>query len=187
MGITPKFVGITLGFCLVLASFLFFGRQQNTYNWLLFSGLIISLVSFVVILLEKHPFKSKIYTIVFVIVFIVVEQFLEPKLIETSFKTFINQHIEELNVINSILANKSNDIFILNEDVKDDSQILTDLEKKELISVKQKTGAYMISKTNDKIYYGLWGLLDVRIGIVYWIGKFEPTNNYKHLKGAWYN
>ena len=139
------------------------------------------------ILFGKHSLKSKIIAFVVVATIATVEQLLEPILIDTSYRTFIRQNENALTAVNQILAPKSGDIFISNDDIRDDSQLLTSSEKQRLIASKRKLGVYFISKSEKSIYFNLWGFLDVRLGISFWIDKSQPPSHYRHLTGAWYH
>jgi hypothetical protein len=187
MKISLKYVGILVGSFLVLSSFFFFGRHHNTYNTLLLSGIVTAFLSFAMIMFGKHSARSKFIAFVVVFLCAAIEQLLEPILIDASYKTFIKQNATALMEINRILGAKPGDIIILNEDIKDDSKLLTSMEKQRLIDSKQKLGVYLISKSDKSVYYGLWGFLDVRLGVSFWIDKLEPPSNYRHLTGAWYH
>ena len=186
MKISLKYVGILVGTLLILSSFFFFGRQHNTYDILLLFGILIAVLFFAMIMFGKHSARSKIIAFAVVVLCATGEQMLEPILIDASYKSFIRQHEMELTEINRILGPKSGDIIILNEDIRDDSKLLTSMEKQHLISSKKKLGVYLISKSDKSVYYGLWGFLDVRLGVSFWIDKLEPPSNYRHLTGAWY-
>lgn len=187
MKITIKYVGLIVGTILVVCSFLFFGRQHNTYDALVLSGFSLACISFAMIIFGKHSVRFKIIAVGIVVLCVTIEQLLEPILIDTSYKTFIRQNEMTLNEINHILASKSGDISIINENIRDDSRLLTSTDKQRLIASKQKLGVYLISKSDKSVYYGLWGFLDVRLGVSFWIDKLEPPSHYRHLTGAWYH
>ena len=101
-----KHIGLLIGVVLTFVSFLFFGRQQGTYQVLLICGLVTTLIFYLTILFGKGHLKTKIFWTVVVV--------------------------------------------------------------------------YIISKSDKGIYYGLWGFLDVRLGITYWTGIVKPDNKYQH-------
>ena len=63
---------------------------------------------------------------------------------------------------------------------------LTQTEKQRLLQEKEKLGTYMILKTDSTIYYGLWGFLDVRLGLTYSISGVQPKAQTRHLTGNWF-
>ncbi len=162
-----KFIGLTIALVLVLFSFLFFGRQQGTYQILLLAGLLFAFIFYLVVLFGKTSFKHKIFWTIIVLLAFLTQRFTEGYFIKSSYKIYINQHQQALTQINQILSNYKGDLFILNNELKDTLNILTPLEKQKVLTEKKKLNAYLISKTKNKIYYGLWGFLDVRLGITY--------------------
>jgi hypothetical protein len=83
------------------------------------------------------------------------------------------------------LIHKQGDITILNDSISKGVQ-LTTLESDKLREGRKKLGVYIISKSDNEIYYGLWGFLDVRLGITYLNDIKKPDNNYRHLTGNWF-
>ncbi|MCA0383040.1 MAG: hypothetical protein LCH58_12810 [Bacteroidetes bacterium] len=181
-----KFVGLLVGVALTFLSFLFFGRQQGTYQGLLIGGLITALTFYLVILFSKTNFKTKIFWTVILILFAVIQQLTEPLLIDTSYRIYIKTNKETLVEINKILTEVQGDITILNDTVSKTESINSfDIDK--LRVGQKKLGVYLISKSGNRIYYGLWGFLDVRLGITYFIDKTKPDNEYRHLTNNWYH
>ncbi len=78
-------------------------------------------------------------------------------------------------------------ISILNDEINDKMNLLSQSEKDSLVKLRQVLNVYTITKTKNGIYYGLWGFLDVRLGITYWTKSELPNENYSHLKGKWYH
>jgi len=186
MTLSFKHTGLLLGVVLTFGSFLFFGRQQGTYQILLICGLITALIFYLTILFDKGHLKTKIFSTFFIVLFAVVQQFTEPFLIDTSYQIYIRQNKNILTEINNILINKQGDITILNDSISKGDQ-LTTLESNKLWEGRKKLGVYIISKSDNEIYYGLWGFPDVRWGITYLTDKIEPDNNYRHLTGNWFH
>ena len=186
MTLSFKHIGLCIGVVLTFVSFLFFGRQQGTYQILNIGGLLAALIFYLTILFNKGHLKTKIFWTLVVIVCAVVQQLTEPFLIDTSYRVYISKNKNALTEINNILINKQDDITILNDSISKGDQ-LTILEKGKLREGQKKLGVYIISKSNNGIYYGLWGFLDVRLGITYLTDKVNPGNNYRHLTGNWFH
>jgi len=181
-----KHIGLLIGVVLTFVSFLFFGRQQGTYQVLLICGLLTALIFYLDILFGKCHVKTKIFWTVVVVLCVVVQQLTEPFLIDTSYRVYISQNKNILTEINNILINKQGDITILNDSISKGDQ-LTALESDKLREGQKKLGTYIISKSDKRIYYGLSGFLDVRLGITYWTGIVKPDNKYQRFTGNWFH
>ena len=181
-----KHYGLIAGLFLVIISFLFFGREQNLYQLLLIGGLLISLIFYLVILFSKGSVKSKIIWTIAIIFSVIIQRLSEPILIKSSYLIYLITHKSELTEVNQILSTKTVEISVLNDSVIDKSNILTAIEKEKLKKLRQNLHVYMISKTDKGVYYGLWGFLDVRIGLTYWTDLQKPDNYYRPLKENWY-
>jgi hypothetical protein len=181
-----KHYGLIIGLFLVVISFLFFGRAQNLYQLLLIGGLLISLIFYLVILFSKGSVKSKIIWTIAVVLSVIIQRLSEPILIKSSYLIYLATHKSELTEVNQILSTKTGDISVLNDSVIDKSNILTTIEKKKLGKLRQNLHVYMISKTDKGVYYGLWGFLDVRIGLTYRTDLKKPDNFYRPLTENWY-
>ena len=184
--VSLKHIGFLIGVVLTFVSFLFFGRQQATYQILLICGLLTALIFYLTILFGKGDLKTKIFWTVVVLVCGVVQQLTETFLIDTSYHIYISQNENVLTEINNILIAKQGDITILNDSISKVDQ-LTTLESDKLRKGRKKLGVYIISKSDNGIYYGFWGFLDVRLGITYLTDNSKPDNNYLHLTGNWYH
>lgn len=187
MKLSFKHIGLLIGICLVIVSFLFFGRRQGLYQILLICGLVISFIFLLAILFGKGNVKTKIFWISIVIFFVAFQRLTESILIDTSYRIYIRQNKNVLAAINSILLSKKSDITILNDSINDKNNLLKPYENQELIDGRKKLGVYFITKSDQGIYYGMWGFLDVRLGITYWTKNIKPDNNYRHLTGNWYH
>lgn len=181
-----KRIGLTLGLFSIIISFLFFGRDQGTYQLLLISGLLISLIFYLIILFGKGTIKSKIIWTLFIVLAVTIQWLTEPILIKSSYLIYLNDNEKDLIAVNNILKDKSDDITILNDNINDKMNLLSQSEKDSLIKLRQELNVYMIAKTENGIYYGLWGFLDVRHGITYWTKSEVASENYRHLKDKWY-
>jgi hypothetical protein len=182
-----KRIGLTLGLFSTIISFLFFGRDQGTYQLLLLSGLLISLIFYLTILFGKETSKSKIIWTLFIVLAVTIQWLTEPILIKSSYLIYLNGNEKELKAVINLLKDKSDDIIILNDNINDKMNLLSQAEKDSLVKLRQGLNVYMISKTENGIYYGLWGFLDVRLGITYWTKSEVPNENYRHLKDKWYH
>ena len=65
-------------------------------------------------------------------------------------------------------------------------QEFAELRHQKDLVIRNLLNAFLITKSKDEIFYSLWGFLDVRIGVAYWLGKEKPGQTYKHIKGNWY-
>lgn len=182
-----KHIGLTLGLFSTIISFLFFGRQQGTYQLLLLCGLFVSLIFYLTILFGKETTGSKLIWTIVIVIASTVQWLTEPILIKSSFLIYLNSNDKELTAVNNLLKNKPDDISILNDAVTDNRELLTQSEKDSLSKLRQKLDVFFIKKTDNGIYYGLWGFLDVRIGITYWTKSKKPNKSYKQLKDNWYH
>lgn len=181
-----KQIGLLSGVVLTFVSFLFFGRQQGAYQILNIGGLVTALIFYLTILFGKGHFKTKIVWTLVVVLCAVVQQLTEPFFIDTSYRLYINQNKNVLTEINNILINKQGEITILNDSISNGNQ-LTTLESDKIREGRKKLDVYIISKSDNGIYYGLWGFLDIRLGITYLTGKVKQDCNYRHLTGNWFH
>src|SRR5436853_6616984 len=107
MTVSFKHILLLIGVALVIFSFLFFGRQQDTYQVLLISGIVIATVPYLLILFGKVTLRAKLLWTAVVILCIVIQQLTEPVLINTSYRIFIKQNETTLADINKILDRTS--------------------------------------------------------------------------------
>ena len=188
MQASAKHIGLILGILTVLLSFLFFGRRQELYQLLLISGFLVSSVCFLWILFGSESIKSKLVWTGIVAVSIALNWGTEPFLVDASYSIYLKQHDEELAEVNEILKHKQGDIWILRDSIRaKNGQQISSIEKQRLRQEQEKLGAYMILKTDSTIYYGLWGFLDVRLGLTYSISGRQPNIEYRHLTDNWFH
>lgn len=176
-----------IGIALVFVSILFTGRQHGTYEILLLGGLATAFIFYLAILFGKGHLKAKFLWTALVVVCAALHQMMAPFFVDTSYRYYISQNRSTLAEINNILQHKQGDIFILNESITAKSDTLTFDEKEKLIEGKRELGVYMISKFDKGIYYGLWGFLDVRLGITYLQVQEQAVDRYRHLTGNWFH
>lgn len=181
-----KLIGLTLGLFSTIISFSFFVRQQGTYQILQLTGLIASLISYLTILLGKETAKSRIIWTVAILLAGTIQWLTKPLLIKGSYLIYLNTNDEKLVAVNNMLKDKSDEIHILNYNIIDKSNLLTLEEKESLARFRQELNVYMISKTDNGIYYGFWGFLDVSIGLTYWTKSNTPKEGMIQLKDKWY-
>ena len=171
----------------VLLSFLFFARNQDTYDLLLLSGLTITGVCFLWIILGKGATKEKLFWTGVIAFGILLNRLTESYFISTSYRIYLKQHDKELIKINDILKSKPGEIWILNDSITEKGHpSLSASEKQALLQERQKLGVYLILKQDSTIYYGLWGFLDVRLGLTYSISGELQNNELDHLTGNWF-
>ena len=82
---------------------------------------------------------------------------------------------------------KKGDIVLLNDSISSKGDQLTTFESNKLREGRKRLNVYLISKSDNGIYYGLWGFLDVRLGITYWTENKEPDIRYRHLTDNWFH
>lgn len=174
------------GICIALISFLYFGREQGTYLFILVSGLFIVAISILVILFKKDSIKNKLIWVGMLVFIVFIEPLVEPLLIKKSYNIFITQNLQSLTQINSILGSKSGEIWIsqdsgtfLFEDFNDD-------EAKQLRSLITYPKFTSINKNNKYIFYRTFSMLDVESGVYYFFHPPSTSTNHRHIFGNWY-
>jgi len=180
-----KRIGLIVGIALIFVSFLFFGRQQGIYQILSVSGFVIALAFFLSIILGKGPKKTKLIWTVVVILLAVIQHLTEPYLIDTSYRMYISGHKAVLDEINAMLMQKRGEVSVLGDSVSCREGTLNANEIAVLKEGREKLGVYIISSLDKGVYYGLWGFLDVRLGITYWLDG-DQGKQYRHLTGNWF-
>ena len=121
-----------------------------------------------------------------VILSVIIQRLSEPILIKSSYLIYLTTHKSELTEVNEILLTKTGEISVLGDSVIDRSNKLTTFEKAKLSKLRRHLHVYMISKSDEGVYYGLWGFLDVQIGLTYWTDLRKPDNHYRILTEDWY-
>ena len=186
MTFSLRHIFLLTGIAAVIISFLFFGRQQNTYNIILLLGLIVSLFSYLTILLKSDTIKNKIAWTFIVVIAIIVQRLTEPKLITESYKIFIRENYSHLTQLNDIVLKKTGDIFFIPNLDKQQKDIFSDTELKEIIQLTKELGISRIQKDTSKVFYETYGMLDVRIGVFYFYSDNNLKDRYKNITGSWY-
>ena len=135
----------------------------------------------------KDSLKRKLFWVGIVIFCGVIHLAVEPLLIECSYRIYLAQHRQELAFINNILSNKHAVISITSDSVNAKEEPISVLESMQLLKAKEEVGAYIIYKDEKMIYYGLWGFLDVRIGIAYSLSGKKTDGMRRHITGNWFH
>jgi hypothetical protein len=153
---------------------------------MLLGGLLASLIFYLTIIFGKETIKVKLVWTFIVLAAIIVQSLTESVLIKSSYFIYLFNHDKELMIVNNVLKDKQGFIHIFDDMIIDDKKVLSKLEKDSLFKLREKLKVIRILKTDNRIYYELWGLLDVRIGITYCINGEMPNGNYKKIKDKWY-
>ena len=175
---------LTFGIILIIFSFLFFGLSNGLYTTLLLSGLLISFLSFLLILLNDDP-THRWRWIAIIVAAMIIQQLSEPVLIRYSYKILIHQNDQLFTEINQIMQLKKSDVFYLKSSQKDSTKFTED-ENTRIRQLMDATNIHLISKDSAKVFYETYGMLDVRLGIFYFHGGNTPTKRFKHIEGNWY-
>ena len=186
MNLPIKHLGLIFALLSVICSFYFFGRKHDIYERMLIFGLLFSLIFFLIILISKGTRKSKFISFIIVLVGMLVNYFTETFLIKSSHLVFIEQNSSELNSVTSLLKNKTGEIYIFNDHIKQTDSTLTNTEKKELIKLRNQLDIYYITKNNNTIQFILCGFLDSHIGIAYNSKNTKPNENFRKIKDYWF-
>ena len=155
---------------------------------MLLAGLLVSFLCFLWIIFGRETTKSKLLWTGVIFLGVALNWLTESYFRDTSYRIYISQFELELGETNDILKNKPGEIWIMRDSItaKDGAQF-TPLEKQSLLQAGNKLGTYMILKKDSTIYYGLWGFLDVRLGVTFAISGRQPGDQYKHLTGNWFH
>jgi len=176
---------LLVGIIMVIVSFIFFSREDSIYLNILLTGLVLSIVGYVLILFKEKNVKLKIFWTLVVICGVAVQYVTEELLIKKSYGIFINKNYQVLGEANEIMNFKADGIYSLDSL---DLHIgkLNELEFSKLKALKEKAGVRFISKGDDRIFYCLSETIDIYNG-VYFINKIHENGpDFKHLKDKWY-
>src|SRR5689334_8120222 len=133
---------LIFGIILIIFSFLFFGLSNGLYSTLLLSGLLISFLSFLLILL-KDDHGQRWRWVIIIVVAMVIQQLSEPLLIRYSYKILIHQNDQLFTEINQIMQLKKGDIFYLKSSQKDSSKF-TVHENSRIRQLMEATNIHLI-------------------------------------------
>ncbi|MBL7739921.1 MAG: hypothetical protein JNK14_11935 [Chitinophagaceae bacterium] len=170
----------------VILSFIFFGRRQGLYHAILLVGLLLSLLSFLRILLADKTVKSKLIWTFIVIAAVVVQQMSEQILIRQSYRIFISKRHKALDKVNSIFESKDGDaVFTREPNGMSRSEFSPD-ELRYLDNFLKKARVRLIVKDEQKIFYITGGWVDIYHGVYFFYGAPPAGENYKRIKDRWY-
>ena len=181
-----KYIGLILSLLSTIFSFLFFARKQDTYLLLLIGGLLMSFIFFLTILFGKHHWKNKLVWTFVVLSAIGIQRISEEYSIKSSYLIFLNSDKQKLLEVEEIMNNHNEELFMYNDEIKDNEKSLTEAERIRLLELRKQLGVYIIDKSNEGIYFGLWGLLDVRHGITLIRNNKTVNPQLKKLSNNWY-
>lgn len=186
MPIRTASAGLLLGIISAVASFLFWATDHDTYLLLITGGLLLSFVCFLVVLFQRGTVKSKLFWTAVVIIAIPVQRLSEPVLIRASYLIFLARHGQELAAVNALLQDKRGSVSVMGHGVYDKDSLLNSGEKDQLRVLRKQLGVYLIGRSDKGVHYGLWGFLDIRLGLTWWTSKQVPDAGNRHLTGNWY-
>lgn len=156
MSFSLRHIMLLIGILLVVCSFLWFGRDTDTYNLLLLIGLIVSSISFLFILLKTDTWKSKLISSFFVVAGFGLLWFSEPILIRFSCKIYLNKYQKELESVSHLLVHRedfsavpNSDFWIRNGYTLEEARFIKD--------ASEEIGIHRITKDGISIYYKTWG------------------------------
>lgn len=185
MSFSTRHVALLLGIALATFSFLFFGRRESVYSFLLLSGILITAVSLFIILI-KDTTKEKLLWIGVLAVSITIQRLAEPWFIKQSFKILIDRNKILFAEVNNIFMSKPGEVFYLVNSANNAKQFSNE-ELRGINELLHQTEVYMIAKNNYRIYYGTYGMLDVRVGISYFYSDSIPGERFKWIEDRWYH
>lgn len=176
-----------IGIVTIYTSFLFFGRATGTYDILIIAGLIISTISYLVILFKKDTIKSKIFWTIVIVGCILLQRLTETMFIKISYGIFLKRNDSRMIKLNSIILTKNNGdiLFIPNSD-KAVLIKFTDQEINEIQQLLSGTNISLIERDSQRVFYQTYRMFDVSHGVYYFYGKDKPNKRFKHISGNWY-
>ncbi len=155
---------------------------------MLLGGILVSFLCFLWIVFGSETAKSKLLWTGVVFLGVALNWLTESYFRDTSYRIYISQFEQELGETNDILKTKPGEIWIMGDSITQrEGTNLSPHEKQRLLQARNKLGTYMILKKGSTNYYGLWGFLDVRLGVTFAISGREPGHKYKHLTGNWFH
>ena len=180
-----KYYGLSISLLSIIASFLFYARAQGIFFLLLLGGYFFSFLFYLAVLVNPENWKTKLKWTLIVFLALVIHYYSPPVLVKKSYQIYYLLHKKQLENVCRILKDKENGIGIMRE-VSEKIPSLSDEEKEKLLQLKNELGIYMISKYRDEVNFGLWGFLDVRLGLTCMTKPHKPRKEIYHLKDNWY-
>lgn len=186
MTFSIRHIALLIGILTIILSFLWFGRDTDTYQIIIIAGLVIASISFLVILFKKDSFKSKLLWTLVVIASIGLQWMTESFLVKHSYRYFIKQHENTLNSVTGLIQTTKSNLFLSPSSELWTRNGFTTQQANEINEGLEKTGISFIDKDSSKIFYMTWGRLDVSHGIYYFFPGHVPDKRYRHIFGNWY-
>lgn len=186
MQLSFRHIFLITGILSVIISFLFFGRNQRIYSFLLMGGLLIATLSYLLILFKDLK-KAKIVWTAMIILSVLLQQLTEKSFIRQSFKILIENNRQILNKVNGIFISKSEDILYLKKDEKNSIKMFSQKEVQTINELFAGTNIKIIIKDSSRVYYETYGMLDVRIGISFLYSKSSTDfgTDLRTYTGKW--
>jgi hypothetical protein len=185
MPIKLRHILLLVGIAAVILSFLFFGRATPTYDIILFSGLGLSAIAFLWILIKDSGRNRIIWSLV-VVAGIGLQRLTEPLMIMLSYLYFLKQNETNLSRVNQILISKGIHTIWVQDSSLWRRHYLTPEEGMAIKNLVKDKHISSIERDSIKIYYRTFGMLDVSHGLYYFYTSVKPDNRFKHLSGNWY-
>ena len=187
MTFSLRHIILLIGTLIVITSFLFFGRDTETYDILLILGLVITTISLLVVVFKKDTTRNKIIWTVILIGCVGVQRLTEPLLIKLSYIIFVKSNDSRLDRLNNIvLAKKNGDLLFIPNSDKAVLTKFTDYEITEIQQLLSGTNISLILKDDQRVFYRTFGMIDISHGVYYFYGKDKPSTRFKHILGNWY-
>lgn len=179
-----KHISLVIGMLTVIFSFLFFGRNTPLYDNLLIAGLLIAVISYAAIILGKGSAKIKLLWTLIVIAGIGIQWVSQDVLVRASFLIYYKKNEKTLEQLNSIfLADSKEKSWSPNPALWSHNGI-DDSTGRLIQGLAQKAKVLDIWKDDMRVYYRLWGMLDISHGVAYYYTNYKPE--MRPLKGNWY-
>ena len=186
MTISLRHITLLIGILTIILSFLWFGRDTDTYDIIIIAGLVIATISFLVILFKKDTVKSKLLWTLVVIASVGLQMLTEPLLIKLSYRHFIKEHENGLNSVTKLIQTNKNNLFLSQSSELWIKKGFTEQEVNQIKGELKKLGISIIVKDSSKIFYRTWGMLDVSHGIYYFYTNDKPDERYNQIFDNWY-
>ena len=186
MKFTKRHIALAIGILTIILSFLWFGRDTDTYNIIILVGLTIATSSFLIILFKEKNLKLKLFWTFVVIISVGLQWLMEPLLVKVSYRIFIKQHEINLAQVTELIKSKKSDLYLSPSSELWPRNGFTQPEINQLRHYLKETKINFIQKDSNKIFYRTWGTLDVAHGIYYFYSGDKPKKRYKHIFDNWY-
>lgn len=185
MSFNLRHILLLVGIAAVILSFLFFGRATPPYDVILLSGLCLSAVAYLWIIIKDSGRSRIIWTLV-VVAGIGLHWLTEPLMIRLSYLYFLKQNETDLSKVNQILIDKGIHTIWVQDANLWQRHYLTPEEGMTIKNLVKDKHISAIERDSIKIYYRTFGMLDVSHGLYYFYTSVKPDNRFKHLSGKWY-